>query len=1506
MTDDGERARTGPQHSFQRSIAYVIGVNRYDHGIPALNSAVLDAEAIAWELRDQHGFEVELRRDSEATKEEIEALLARPLSKHDRLLFYFAGHGIGLDGDDGPSGYLLLDGARRNAPETYFPMRELHRHLMKLACRHCLVILDCCFAGAFRWSGLRDVGRSDSVVYQEKFQRFVDSRAYQVLTSASHDQRALDRLSSSRGERASENEGASAHSPFAEALLAGLRGSADLNQDGLITASELSLYLRDGVEPRVMELGYRQSPQIFVLGWHEYGEFVFQSPERELSLPSAPSLDQQRNPYRGLASYEPDNHDKFFGRDATTALLLEHVTRTPLTVVVGPSGVGKSSAVKAGLIAALRQRCGWRALSIARPGAAPLTMLDAFSRELGGAPAAGDGVLRSFSAATTLGDDPARGRVILVVDQLEELVTDLRTQVHPHVILHALAQALRNSRRLRVIVTLRADTEPALSDQGLEQLWQAGRFVLPRMRRAGLREAIEGPALASTMYFQPPSLVERILDDVAELPAPLPLLSFALSELYAAYWQRQGTDRALRESDYDQIGSAAGALTRRATAVYRELSKQPGYDNTVRNVITRMISTETGEPSRRRVLLQALKFDSGEENLRVAEVLKAFDQARLISLGTTPIAGDSDVACVEPMHDELIRGWELVPPWLKETWSSRTLLASLEEPSRTWARHDEDPELTWHSDPRLEMAASLARQPQPLLNSDEMAFVRASLSVRRRRTWRRITTIAATAVVVATALAAGIWQWSRAEEQKTVAKVAKSTATSRRLSIISERLAEPRGDLALLLAAAAYDSEPTVEAESALLTALLVRPRLQRYVHGHSDATTSIAFDKAGERMMTGDLAGYVSTWDAATMRRRQPFLAHQPGVATAGNFAVGGVMGVAFAGAQEVITAGADGQVKRWHLDKGTLLWTHDSFKAICAMALSPDGDLLAIATLRSAISRSETYLLDARRGTLVRRLAVEDTYALTFSPDGAELLTGGEDRNLRRWRVSDGQRIGSPVPAHELPISALAFDPTGKLLASAGMDHHVRIWAFPELTATDSKRRFPEGAMRSLAFSFDGRKLVGGTTGGDVVIWRFDLDNAEWMPHSDIRTSLEAASISATVAVRPGTDVLASTGPHGFVAAWNLRWSNPIGRVVPTRGLPDGQPMIDRGLREMLAMDVPDLNAVAWSQRGHLALGGEGGMIEVLGAADREISAGDAVSSLAFSPSGDLLAIGLRNGTLRVLEAQGWTVRCERADAHVAKSSGPNRQGVEALAFDDANALYSGGADGEVRKWSTLALQGDGPRLCVPQGAVTSIAGVFALELTSNGRELIAAGNEILRLALPSLRVVHRQPMPDSDATDATFASDTLLVTSTNDSKLVMWSLEHGLQLRGSLYRHATSVPAVAADPARRRLFTGGDDGNIAVWDIDLRQPIGPMLNASTGAVWDLALSPDGTELISVSTDSEVRRWSVSPTSWRRRACEVANRNLTCAEWNQYLADEPYASLCPELPAPIPPCAL
>jgi len=526
-----------------RRLAVLIGINEYKNGIPPLRNAIRDIEAVAGVLREHHGYQVQTLADEQAGRHALIELLdrlPRELAPDDRLILYFAGHGIAeesaaheAEASSGPMGFLIPHDACGDDPGTFLSMQELQQRLERLTCRHLLLFLDCCFAGAFRWSaGTRSLGKRRVTIYQERYERYLRDSAWQVITSAAHDERALDVVAGRvLGERGEVGQ----NSPFAAALCLGLGpgAQADLTQDQVIVATELHLHLEREFERLEVKLGRRQQkPMLWSIPGKEKGEFVFPLPyDRTPRLQSALELSEKNNPYRGLSTYEASDKELFFGRQRTTEELRARVMNQVLTVVVGASGTGKSSLVRAGLIPLLEQQSEppFRILVPQRPGNAPLEALAELVTQLGQPKES-----RIAEAVVAFCAEQPQRHLLLVIDQLEELVTQTQDAVERATFRSELAEVMsQGGSRVHIVLTLRLDFETHFLDLMTESAENKPRFLIPHMSREELRQVVERPAIERVMFFEPPELVDRLVDEVIDAPGALPLLSFTLAEMYA-------------------------------------------------------------------------------------------------------------------------------------------------------------------------------------------------------------------------------------------------------------------------------------------------------------------------------------------------------------------------------------------------------------------------------------------------------------------------------------------------------------------------------------------------------------------------------------------------------------------------------------------------------------------------------------------------------------------------------------------------------------------------------------------------------------------------------------------------------------------------------------------------------------------------------------------------------------------------------------------------------------
>lgn len=556
-----------------------------------------------------------------------------------------------------------------------------------LPCKHVLLVLDCCFGGAIRWaSSSRAISGFDveERLPRQHYQYFTKKVSRQILTSTAPDQMALDFIG--RGEIAE-------HSPFAKCLLDGLSGDADTTQDKVILLSELYSYLQQRLPPITEG---RQNVGIVTLPEHQNGEFLF--PLDGFDVNDLPEKEFD-NPYKGLSAYEPADYKLYFGRSAVIfgkkrqngndeddKGLLEKVKNNQLTVVVGASGTGKSSLVKAGIVPKLAEN----PIAIITPGRNPMA-------EMG----------RIGNARC------------LVLDQFEQLVTQSE-KAEVSEFWNALRNYLGNGGK--VIVTVRIDFEKQLEiPLDLQSKWEAGRFLVPPFSPEELREIIITPALRMGRFFEPASMVDKIVQEVVHFPGSLPLLSFTMQQLFEKC--RENLYRNITEQDYADLKGVTGALQSSADRVLNSLDEQEKA--TMRHLMLRMVSLSGGETAGKRVLKPELVFDDPAENARIEKVMGKLDAERLVHAGK-----DSEgKEFYEPSHDALVRTWKQVQDWIKEYTTDNVLLhARLQAAASEYAAKGNSWQQLWHFNPNRSL---VLKTPQngaaPIaLNKDERHFIRRS------------------------------------------------------------------------------------------------------------------------------------------------------------------------------------------------------------------------------------------------------------------------------------------------------------------------------------------------------------------------------------------------------------------------------------------------------------------------------------------------------------------------------------------------------------------------------------------------------------------------------------------------------------------------------------------------------------------------------------------------------------------------------------------------------------
>jgi len=505
--------------------------------------------------------------------------------------------------------------------------------------------------------------------------------------------------------------------------------------------------------------------------------------ELERFLPGRRTVELQidESPYAGLSSFQENDAGKFFGRNREIAAMVTRIRDRPLMAVVGTSGIGKSSFVRAGLVPALK-RSGeqWETL-VTRPGRNPMDALAAIVAPLiGTASNLADEVAEQNKLAAQLRAEPGhlgnvlRGRarrdsrrILLFVDQFEELYTQVPDPAERRAFTACLAAVADDATSpLRVVLSIRSDfLDRVAEDQTFLAELTQGLFFLGPPNREGLRDAIVQPAELAGFAFEIPATIEDMLDHLQATPGALPLLQFAASKL----WETRDTNRKqLTHASYVAMGGVAGALASHADRVVQQIG--PQKQALVRAILLRLVSPER---TRSIVPLEELHELSRE----VGEVQQLVDQmvdARLLVVQT--IEGGKG-STVEIVHESLIQNWPTLRRWLDETQEDAAIIDQLRTAARQWAAKGRSTDLLWRGDTADE-AKKFRRRYKGHLSDIESAFLDEIIAheqsaVRRKR----MAVTGAFAVLCALALAAVvalvIIQQSR-NEARTQEQIAKN------------------------------------------------------------------------------------------------------------------------------------------------------------------------------------------------------------------------------------------------------------------------------------------------------------------------------------------------------------------------------------------------------------------------------------------------------------------------------------------------------------------------------------------------------------------------------------------------------------------------------------------------------------------------------------------------------------------------------------------------------------
>jgi WD40 repeat protein len=753
----------------------------------------------------------------------------------------------------------------------------------------------------------------------------------------------------------------------------------------------------------------------------------------------------------------------------------------------------------------------------------------------------------------------------------------------------------------------------------------------------------------------------------------------------------------------------------------------------------------------------------------------------------------------------------------------------------------------------IQSAEKGATKPTPR----QTAYVIASrkAETKRQRVWLGAVLFG---LAVALALAAfALVSRQTAVEQRRIAEERRAVALSRQLAVQSTTLLPRQIDLATLLALEASNAGDTTEARASLLGTLAYGPDVGAYLPAPPGDVKSVVFSPDGRTLASGH-GSNILIWDADT---------HEP---------------------------------------KGPPLAGHTDI--ILALALSPDGRTLASG------GRDDLIILwDVSTGRQVGRLDehTDFVWSLAYSPDGRFLVSGSTDGKIIFWDAATRRRDAEPLAGHGGAVFTVAFSPDGKMLASGGRTGEIVLW---DVATRRELQRFTLGSpVRCMAFSHDGKTLASGGDQENILLWDVEARRKAGLLAGTGPSGLSDLAFSAD------DRLLASASSIGTVSLWDvaagrvLAWplTSSLGSVACLAFSPDGKTVAWGGDNARLGLwdtstrrglGLPGGEATYWvvtySPDGTiLATANEDGLLLWDAATRAQLrppleGLGD-TALLTFSPDSKWLAVHGGAAGRRLIRI--WNISAPRADVP-PPTEFPQGDNISMAFSPDGKTFAIGDFEGAITFYELGSMSRAGEPLRGHDGPVTFLA------YDRDGKTLISAGRDAtLRLWDVATRTQRVAPFTGHTGPIwgmALSRDGTTLASASIDETVRLWDVATGRQL-AVLLGNSTSTPYLDFSPDGKMLASGNTSDGCILWDVPSRQQL-VKLNAEQEvySARSVAFSPDGRTLTTGGED--VVFWDVSVESWKSRACRIANRNLTAAEWERYFGDEPRRRTCREFPLP------